>query len=241
MLAGPLSNDDLMKPFSLFLSGCLMGVCITVCVFCLEGPVSQWIELGLAETGQDVKVTVPLRSDEVAIGAADAPLTMIEYSDFQCPYCAAFRTGAFPEIKAKYIDTGQLRFIHRHLPLPFHAEAMASARAAACAGDQGMYWELGDVLFSRPSCLECQGAVELSKVLRLDRRQYEDCVASNPHQPRIDQDIASAKELNFEGTPSFIVGRTTPAGVEGVAVVGALPFEEFAARIEQFLQMTSAF
>jgi len=229
-----------MKPFSLFLSGSLLGVCITVGVFYLRGPVSGWIKSGGAETKQDVKVTVPLRSNEVAIGAAAASVTMIEYSDFQCPYCAAFRTETFPKIKTKYIDSGQLRFVHRDLPLPFHAQAMLAAQAAACAGDQGLYWELSNVLFSSTSCLECQGAVELSKALPLSRQQFEECVASNPHQAEIEQDMASAKQLGFQGTPSFVVGRTTPAGIEGITIVGALPFEEFVARIDQIKKTTAA-
>ncbi len=224
-----------MKPASLFFAGSLLGVCITVGVFYLRGPVyQQYLSRRAARKG-DVKVVVPVRTDEVSIGAADAPVTMIEYSDFQCAYCARFRTETFPRIKEKYIDSGQLRLIHRDLPLPGHQQAMRAARAAACAGDQGRYWELSDVMFSRTSCLECQGAVELSKAVPLDRKRFEECVSSGLHQIRIDQDIASAKQLGLQGTPSFVVGRTTPTGVEGVVISGALPYEEFQARIAQII------
>jgi len=229
-----------MKPVSVFLAGSLLGVCVTVGVFYLRGPVTQQLlSRGAAGKG-DVKVTVPLRSNERSIGAAGAPVTMVEYSDFQCPYCAMFRTETFPKIKAKYIDSRQLRFIHRDVPLPFHHQAMAAARAAACAGDQGLYWELSDLMFSCASCLECQGVMELSKAVPLNRQRFEECVSSNSHQPEIEQDIASAKQLNFQGTPSFVVGRTTPSGVDGIALVGALPFEEFAAKIDEFIGKTTA-
>jgi protein-disulfide isomerase len=218
---GQSSIHDIMKPVSLFLSGSLLGVCITVGVFYLRGPVYQQFLSRRAASTDDVKAAVALRSKESSIGAASAPVTMIEYSDFQCPYCAMFRTETFPKIKARYIDSGHLRFIHRDLPLPFHSQAMMAAKAAACAGDQGLYWEFSSVMFSRTSCLECQGAVELSKAFPLDRQRFEKCVSSNSHHPEIDQDIASARQLNFQGTPSFVVGRTTPTGVEGIALVGA--------------------
>jgi protein-disulfide isomerase len=229
-----------MKPISLFLSGFLLGVCITVGVFYLRGPAYQQFLSRRAASPDDVKAAVALRSNESSLGSAGAPVTMVEYSDFQCPYCAMFRTQTFPKIKAKYIDSGQLRFIHRHLPMPYHAQAMMAAKAAACAGDQGLYWELSSVMFSRTSCLECQGVVELSKAVPLDRQRFEKCVSSNSHHSEIDQDIASARQLNFDGTPSFVVGRTTPTGVEGIALVGALPFEEFAAKIDQFIAKPSA-
>ncbi len=229
-----------MKPVLLFLSGSLLGAWITVGALYLRGPVSRQILSRRAASKGDAKAVVALRSNERYIGSATAPLTMIEYSDFQCPYCAMFRTETFPGIKAKYIDSGQLRFVHRDLPLPSHRQAMMAAKAAACAGDQGLYWELADVMFSRPSCLECQGVTELSKTVPLNRQRFEACVSSNLHQAKIDQDIARAEQLNFRGTPSFVVGRTTPTGVQGVAIVGALPFKEFAAKIDQIIGKTTA-
>ncbi len=224
-----------MKPATLFLSGSLLGVCVTVGVLYLRGPVSQRLSSRRAGNEPGAMMVVPLRDKEASLGAASAPVTIIEYSDFQCPYCSMFRTETFPKIKAKYIDPGQVRFIHRQFPLPFPAQAMPAARAAACAGDQGLYWQLSDVMFSRTSCLECQGVLELSKAVPLDRRRFEQCLASNPHQAEIEQDMASAKQLSFQGTPSFVIGRTSRTGVTGVTVAGALPYEEFAAKIDQFI------
>ena len=223
-----------MKPLPLFLSGSLLGVCITAGIFYMRGPVFQQL-LSQRAGNDDRNVAAQLRSKETAMGRAAAPVTLIEYSDFQCPYCAIFHTEIFPRIKARYIDSGQLRFIQRDLPLPSHPKAMTAANAAACAGDQGRYWDLSGLMFTRASCLDCQGILELSKAILLDRGRFEDCVASRLHQPEIDRDIASARELNIKGTPSFVVGRTTRAGVEGVAVFGALPFEEFAAQIDHFI------
>ncbi len=229
-----------MKPLLLFLSGTLLGACIIVSALYMRGPVFRRILAQRAASKDDARAVVALRSNEPSIGAAAAPLTMIEYSDFQCAYCAMFRIETFPSIKKKYIDSGQLRFVHRDLPLPSHPQAMMAAKAAACAGDQGFYWKLADVMFSRPSCLECQGVMQLSRAIPLNRQRFEACVSSNLHQAEIDQDIASARQLNFRGTPSFVVGRTTLTGVEGIAIVGALPFEEFAAKIDQIISQTNA-
>lgn len=224
-----------MKPTALFLSGSLLGVCITVGVFYLRGPVYQQFLARRAAPAQDARALAPIRSGERFMGSAGAPVTIIEYSDFQCPYCAMFRSEIFPKIKAGYIDSGKVRFIHRNLPLSSHSQAMPAAHAVACAGDQGKDWELSHLLFTRTSCLECQGVMELSKALPLDRKQFEQCVSQNTHQASIDQDIASARQMQFDGTPSFVIGRTTPEGVEGIALSGALPYEEFAARIDRLL------
>ena len=230
----------MMKTPSVFLSGSLLGVCITVGVFYLRGPVARHV-LSLRAAGNgEIKETVPVRPNEASIGDPAAPVTMIEYSDFQCPYCALFHARTFPQIKAKYIDSGQLRFIHRHLPLPAHRQAVRAAEAALCAGDQGLYWALADLMFTRATCLECQGVVELSKAIPLDRGRFEECVSSERHRSDIDQDIAAAKSSSFQGTPSFVIGRTTPAGVDGISIEGARAFEEFDADIGRIVGKTTA-
>jgi protein-disulfide isomerase len=221
----------------LFLSGCLLGVCITVGMFYIRGPVYQrLLSRRAAALREDIKAVVPLRPDESSLGAVTAPATMIEYSDFQCPFCAMFRTETFPSIKARYIDSGKLRFIHRHFPLPNHTHAMTAAQVAACAGEQGAYWRVSEALFSRANCLGCQGPLELLNAVSMNRRELEECLSSKRFQTKIDEDIASAKRLNFHGTPAFVIGRSTSAGVEGVSFSGALAFEAFAAKIEQILK-----
>ena len=87
-----------------------------------------------------------LATDHI-LGSAQAPVTIVEYSDFQCPFCRSFFDGAYPELKKEYIDTSKVRLVYRHFPLSFHPLAQKSAEASECAGEQGKFWEMHDAIF----------------------------------------------------------------------------------------------
>jgi len=230
-----------MKPLAIFVSGSLLGVCLTVAALYVKEPLSKRLTalLSRPRTTDTTRVKLALRTHEAVMGSDSAAATLVEFSDFQCRYCAIFRTKVFPQIKTKFIDPGKLRFIHRHLPLSMHRNAKVAAQAAVCAGDQGQYWALSDLMFSRSSCLECQGAIELSKVLELDRKSFEACLSSNAHMDEIEKDMESAEQLQIDGTPSFVLGRTTAHGVEGVVLRGLMPFAQFETQINAVLKSGS--
>lgn len=106
----------------------------------LLGPASS-----RTQTGK--QIDLKLTADEHAMGSADAPLTLVEYSDFQCPFCRRFFNETLSEIKKNYIDTGRVRLVYRHYPLPFHDAAQKSAEATECAAKQGKFWEMHDAIF----------------------------------------------------------------------------------------------
>ncbi|MBK5291211.1 MAG: DsbA family protein, partial [Acidobacteriia bacterium] len=164
-----------------------------------------------------------------------APVTLIEFTDFECPYCSMFHAETFPRIKATFIDSGRLRFGQRQMPLPSHKNASVAAHAAICAGEQGRYWDLSEMMFSRSRCLSCQGVLELSKAVDLDRKAFEACMSSGKHLGQIQSDIQTAKELKIEGTPSFVLGKSTSTGVNGIVVNGFLPYDQFEKRIQAVL------
>jgi protein-disulfide isomerase len=228
----------------MFLSGALLGVAITIAALYLRPPLMNYLA-GRALThrhsnkSKATAVTLPLRNNEAVLGSDTAAATLVEFSDFQCHYCALFRTKLFPEIKAQFIDTGKLRFVQRHLPLSMHKHARLAAHAAACAGDQGRYWDLGDIMFSRGSCLDCLGVVELSKALALDRKAFESCMSSNAHMPEIEQDVQAAERLGINATPSFVLGRTAGGAVEGIVLAGVRPLAQFRAEINRVLSDVS--
>jgi protein-disulfide isomerase len=218
------------KEVTRFLLGALAGVCVTVAVFYVRGPLmerqAQEPSAG-PEAGR--RVNLALRSVERSLGSRAAPLTLVEFSDYECPYCAQFNRDTFPEIKRNYIDTGKLRFVHRDLPLPFHKGAREAAQAALCADEQGAYWAMRDALLANSECLRCEGSgvLALAKSARLDVRKLAACLSEKRHADEIRADIASAQTLKIDGTPTFVLGRTTPEGVEGLVIKGAQPYSVF--------------
>ena len=166
------------------------------------------------------------------LGSPDAPFTMVEYSDTQCPFCKKFQDTAFEEIRKNYIDTGKLRLVMRDLPLDFHPNAMRAAVAARCAGEEGQFWKMRDTLVANNTKLSEEDIAGYAKDLHLDAPKFHACLASNKYKAQIDKEGAEAAALNISGTPSFVIGRTTPEGVDGVTLVGAQPYAAFEARLK---------
>lgn len=169
------------------------------------------------------------------MGRPDAPLTLVEFTDLQCPYCNRFTTTSFEQIKKTYIDPGKVRFVSRDLPLEFHPQAMPAARASHCAGDQGKFWELRNTLVRNASKLGPAFITSAAAELKLDMTAFATCIAGTKHDAEINADMEAARSLGIEGTPSFLLGRTTGDTLDGVLVFGALPFEMFDAKIKELL------
>ena len=169
------------------------------------------------------------------MGKPDAPLTLVEFTDLQCPYCNRFTTTTFEQIKAAYIDTGMVRFVSRDFPLDFHAQALPAARATRCAGDQGKYYEMRFALLRNSARLSPAFITTTAEGLKLDMGAFTPCATSTRFDDAIRRDTDVAMKLGIEGTPSFVLGRTTPAGVTGVLVIGAQPFPAFEAKIKEQL------
>ncbi|HYL02268.1 MAG TPA: DsbA family protein [Steroidobacteraceae bacterium] len=174
-------------------------------------------------------VQLRLAGDEQSLGRADAPLTVVEFTDYQCPYCRRFQIETFPQLKRRYIDTGKVRFIVRDLPLPFHAAAQPAAEAAHCAGEQGRFWPMHAALLVRAADLSSSGLERDARLLNLDVKRFDACLASRKYAAAIAHNLEEADALGLSGTPSFIIGTTVNGVLTGERVAGALPFEEFAA------------
>jgi protein-disulfide isomerase len=170
-----------------------------------------------------------------AMGRPDAPLTMVEFTDLQCPFCRTFTLTAFDEIKRNWIDTGKLRFISRDFPLEFHAQAMPAARAARCAGEQGKFWEMRLALVRNANLLSSEYIAKTGAELKLDTKAFAACSASTKYDAEIQAEMQEGLKIPVSGTPTFIVGRTTAAGIEGPVLVGALPYSQFDAKLRSLL------
>jgi protein-disulfide isomerase len=169
------------------------------------------------------------------MGRPDAPLTLVEFTDLQCPYCNRFTLTTFEQIKAAYIDTGMVRFVSRDFPLDFHPQALPAARAVRCAAEQGKYYDMRFALLRNASRLSPAYIASTAEGLKLDMGAFTPCASSTRFDADIKRDLDVGLKLGIEGTPSFVLGRTTPTGVNGVLIVGAQPFQTFDAKIKEQL------
>ncbi len=169
------------------------------------------------------------------LGDANAKVTMIEFSDFQCPFCRNFYTQSLPQIKKEYIDTGKVKLAYRHYPLPFHPAAMPSALASECANEQGRFWDYHDKLFEEEEKLG-QGTVQYTAddlkrwavEIGLIGITFDTCLDSEKYKDRVETDIQEATTAGVNSTPTF--------SVNGEIVEGAVPFAQFKAAIDRTLK-----
>ncbi|MBE0697447.1 MAG: DsbA family protein, partial [Anaerolineaceae bacterium] len=176
---------------------------------------------------QEVKrYDVPIDDDPVR-GVDSAAITIIEFSDYQCPFCRQWHEDVLPQLQAKYGD--KIRMVYRDFPLySIHPSAESAAIAANCAGEQNRYWDYGDLLFTHQDSLNTQTYEKLAQDLKLDLSSFKQCIAENRYKDEVDADFNFASELGVRSTPTFFIN--------GLAVVGAQPFEVF----EQIIDMELA-
>jgi protein-disulfide isomerase len=169
-----------------------------------------------------------------SLGSSDAPITIVEFTDYRCPYCRVFEGTTFAEIRKKYIDSGKVRFVIRDFPLAqMHPDATQAAEAAHCAGDQGQFWPMHDALFSDASKLGKNGLIDSAASLKLDMEIFRYCLDSGKHKLEIQKDQQVASSLQINGTPAFLVGKTIGEEVSGAILVGAQPFSVFEAKLKE--------
>ncbi|MCK4670323.1 MAG: DsbA family protein [Nanoarchaeota archaeon] len=173
-------------------------------------------------------LTPPSIDDDPMLGETDAPVTIIEFSEYQCPFCGKYIRETFPKIKEEYIDTGKVRYVFRDFPLGFHEYAQKAAEAAECADDQGNFWEYHDLLFEHQAELNIDKFKEFAKELELDTEQFNECLDTSKYADEVAKDIQAATEFGVGGTPAFFVN--------GYSLSGAMPFKAFKELIEAELK-----
>jgi len=154
-------------------------------------------------------------------GREDAPITMVEFSDFQCTFCRKFWKETLPKVEVEYINTGRVRFVYRHL-IGLGAPSLRAAEAAECAREQGKFWPYHDILFERatsPLAFTDRRFKEYARALGLDGKAFDACLASGRHRDRIGRETEVARYLGATGTPTFLI--------DGQLLIGARPFETF--------------
>ncbi len=177
-----------------------------------------------AGTAQVRRVDVST-DDDPSIGPEDAPVTIIEFSDYQCPYCQTWYQQVYEQLLASYPN--QIRFVYRDLPLPMHPESIPAAEAADCAGEQDAYWKYHDALFGGQYGLNRAAYEQYAADLGLDAKAFTDCLDSQRYQDEIQADAREATSVGINSTPTFVVN--------GRVLIGALPFANFQAVIDEEL------
>jgi protein-disulfide isomerase len=167
------------------------------------------------------------------LGSKEAPLTIVEFTDYQCPFCQRFHTTSFPDLRKNYIDTGKVRFYSRDLPLDFHPNAMRAAEAARCANEQGQFWKLRDVMGANPNRLDMDSLVADAADLKMDVTAFRACVETEKYKNAVQTDVMEAMKIGATGTPTFVVGKSTEDGVDGELMVGAQPYPMFDQKLKE--------
>jgi len=160
---------------------------------------------------------------------------MVEFTDLQCAFCRRFHITTFEQLKKEYIDTGKLRYVSRDFPLAaLHPLAMSAAQAARCAGEQGKFWEMRHTILVNNTALTSDAFAAFAQDLKLNADRFKSCTSDSVrYQAEIQKEIAEGASVGITGTPSFIIGRTLPTGLDGVRIVGAQPYAAFDAQLKK--------
>lgn len=183
--------------------------------------------------------------DDPVLGDKNAPVTLIEFSDYECPFCKRHFDQVYPQLKKDYIDTDKVKLVFRDYPLPFH-DPMATfeAKAANCAKDQGgdsAYFKFHDAIFikttSNGNDLTKDQVYQFATDLGLNQANLKSCADSDKHDAEVKKDITDGGAVGVSGTHSFFVGKSDPSGtITGQIIVGAQPYSAFQSAIDTLLK-----
>ena len=178
--------------------------------------------------------------DDPVKGDRKARLVLVEFSDYQCPFCARFVRETLPQIDKDYIKTGKLKYVFRDFPIASaHKDAFKAAMAAGCALDQGKYWEMHDRLFENPTAFTVYNLTQNAEAVGLNKETFQQCLNKNEYETEVQSDFADGLKAGVNQTPTFFLGLTEPNSpkVKVLTVItGAKPYAVFKAAIESALQ-----
>ncbi|MBI2450778.1 MAG: DsbA family protein [Parcubacteria group bacterium] len=236
------TDDDKQGKYAIPAAIVIAGLLIASAVFYSNrDKKSEKAALLPTETKTNENAIIQVSADDDSfLGDENAPVTLIYFSDFQCPFCRKFWRENLPEIKEQYIETGKLKFVYRDFPLDgLHPGARLAAEAADCAKDQENFWEMHDKIFKEQDKLGASTQqFSISDIknwageIELNTGQFNDCLDSKKYKDEVENDFQDGSRAGVEGTPtSFINGRK---------IVGAVPFSAISLVIEDALKKVEA-
>lgn len=182
------------------------------------------------KSGQPTEPIEVSVGDDAMKGDKNAPVTIVEFSDYECPFCGRYVTETYPQIVKNYIDTGKVNYVFRDFPLDSHASAKPAANAVECIREQGgdtMYFEYHDVLFSNQEELGVDKLKEYAATFAIDQTQFASCIDEGKYNAEVEADFAEGGSYGVRGTPAFFIN--------GMLIAGAQPYEAFETIIEEAL------
>ncbi len=175
-------------------------------------------------------------------GQRTAQIALVEFGEFQCPFCAKHAAGTYPQIERDYIDTGILKYSFRHVPLPMHKSAFQAAVAAECAASRGRFWEMRTLLFKNQATLDSAAFGQIARDAGVDSQAFAECLADRTITDGIIRaDLKEASRLNVRATPTFFLGEIRPDGellVLKKRINGLQPYQTFRDLLTQMVEKT---
>ena len=174
------------------------------------------------------------------LGAEDAIVTLVEFSDYDCPFCRRHKDQVMPDLIRNFVDTGKLKYVMREFPLAMHPNAKGAAQAALCAGDQDQYWQMHDMLFANQRNLTVENLKAFAVELGLHSTVFDTCLDDGKYAKQVSDDLTAGSRMGITGTPAFVVGLTDPKDPNKAKVTefisGAQSLEKFSQVIEDLLK-----
>lgn len=191
--------------------------------------------LPLAAAGQQPSRMVDTTADgPFVLGRADAPVTLVEFVDYECSYCRRHHATVFERLRKEFVDAGLLRYVVRDFPLQMHEHSVTTARGARCGAQQGKFWEMYHALLTAPR-LDLEGVVAAGRGAGVDPVKLRDCVVNGKVNALIKEDREEGLRIGVDTTPAFVIGRSKGNRVEGELFIGSKPYEAYESRIRALL------
>lgn len=181
------------------------------------------------------RVHLQIPPDAHSLGRAEAPVTVVEFTDLECPFCRQFHRTTFADLQRAYVDSGRVRWVSLDLPLDIHALAFKAAEATWCAGDQSRYWPMRNALLSDTTELTMAHILTIAQAQRVNVDAFAACIDAGRHRAEVQRDAGAAASLRITHTPTFVVGRSVGGTIDGVVIQGAQPYRTFQTTIDSVL------
>lgn len=243
-------KKDLFLPISIVIAALVIGGAVIY-----SNGLKSVGKNGTTPTPSGETVEINLTSDDKILGQSKAKLTMFEFSDYECPYCARFHKLTRPEIVSNYIDTGKMKTVFR--AMPFHTNSLMDTQAVFCAEKQGKYWEMHNLIFDKKNSDETLTADSLAKYagdLGLNKTSFSECLTAQGDYDKINEIAKAAQDAGILATPIVLITKDLPAEVDanyvieqlqagtsviaidnGVIIIGAQAFSTFQTEIDKLL------